>query len=154
MHFLNPIWFTALAALSIPVVIHLWNIRPGKTLKVGSISIFEKASPASSRSLKLLDILLLILRCLLLAVVALLLAAPFWQQKANTSAKGWVLIPRIYFKQAYHQYKNKIDSLDKKGYEFHYFDAGFPKEKLDELQKTALSKTWTTRLTIGYWHRS
>jgi len=150
MHFLNPIWFTALAALSIPVVIHLWNIRPGKTLKVGSISIFNESSPASSRSFKLLDILLLILRCLLLAMVAVLLAAPFWQGKADRSAKGWMLIPHNYFNQAYHQYKNKIDSLEKKGYEFHYFDAGFSKEKLAEALKNDNSQKQISDST-NYW---
>jgi UDP-N-acetylglucosamine:LPS N-acetylglucosamine transferase len=57
----------ALAALSIPVIIHLWNIRPGKTLKVGSISLITEASKSTKRSFKLLDILLLIIRCLLLS---------------------------------------------------------------------------------------
>jgi hypothetical protein len=150
MHFLHPIWFTALAALGIPVVIHLWNIRPGKTLKVGSISIFQEASPASSRSFKLLDILLLILRCALLVFIAALLAAPFWYQKSNESAKGWLLIPRGYLNEAYKRYHGKIDSLTKSGYEFHYFDNGFPKENLNEvLKEKAVAATVDD--SVNYW---
>jgi hypothetical protein len=150
MQFLNPIWFTALAALSIPVVIHLWNIRPGKTLKVGSISIFEESSPASSRSLKLLDILLLILRCLLLALIAFLLAAPFWRRQTGDAAKGWMLIPRGYFNEAYKQYRGKVDSLTRKGYQFHYFNAGFPQEKLDEVLKNAPQRRGND--STNYWN--
>jgi hypothetical protein len=41
---------------------------------VGSISLFSESSPKSSRSFKLLDILLLLLRCLLLTLLAFLLA--------------------------------------------------------------------------------
>jgi hypothetical protein len=31
----TPIWLFALAAIGIPVMIHLWNIKPGKTLEGG-----------------------------------------------------------------------------------------------------------------------
>ena len=93
--FLNPIWFFGAAALLIPVLIHLWNIRSGKVLKVGSISLINAASRKSSRSFKLLDIPLFILRCLLLFILALLLALPVWQKKIEAAkVKGWVLFPK------------------------------------------------------------
>src|ERR1700748_1200800 len=95
MTLLNPIWLSALAALVIPVVIHLWNIRPGKTLKVGSIALMEASEQKSSRSIKLSDLLLLLVRCLLLALVAFILSAPFLQRYINSgSIKGWLLIPK------------------------------------------------------------
>lgn len=150
MQFLNPIWFFALAALSIPVIIHLWNIRPGKTLKVGSIALITEASKSTKRSLKLLDILLLIMRCLLLALIAMLLAAPIWQKHLNAQkSKGWMLIPQESFKETYQQFKPKIDSLDKAGYEFHYFNKGFAKQELKKVLADSSLKDTTTN--ANYW---
>ncbi|MBD1386011.1 BatA domain-containing protein [Mucilaginibacter rigui] len=149
MQFLNPIWFFALAAITIPVIIHLWNIRPGKTLKVGSISLITEASKSTRRSFKLLDILLLILRCLLLILIALLLAAPVWQKYVATQKKGWVLIPKESLKETYQKFKPTIDSLDKAGYEFHYFNRGFAKQDLKTI--LADSSLKDTTINANYW---
>jgi hypothetical protein len=146
---LNPIWLFALAAIGIPVVIHLWNIKPGKTLKVGSISLFSESSPKSSRSFKLLDILLLLLRCLLLTLLAFLLATPLWQQHLKAGkARGWILIPKENFNQTYRRYKTTVDSFQKAGYEFHYFNQGFAKADLNAvLQHPGKDSTSTS----NYW---
>ncbi|MFA6246688.1 MAG: BatA domain-containing protein [Mucilaginibacter sp.] len=149
MQFLNPIWFFALAAITIPVIIHLWNIRPGKTLKVGSISLITEASKSTKRSFKLLDILLLLLRCLLLILIALLLAAPVWQKYVTAQKKGWVLIPRESLKETYQKFKPTIDSLDKAGYEFHYFNRGFAKQDLKTI--LADSSLKDTTINANYW---
>jgi hypothetical protein len=153
MFFSTPIWLFALAAISIPVVIHLWNIKPGKTLKVGSISLFSQSSPASSRSFKLLDILLLLLRCLLLTLLAFLLAAPFWQQHLKTGrSNGWVLIPGVNFQQTYHKFQPVIDSLTNKGFELHYFGPGFAKQDLSEIKKDSTSTNTKKDVgTLNYW---
>lgn len=133
MILLNAIWLFALAALSIPVAIHLWNIRPGKTLKVGSIALINASAQKSSRSLKLHDLLLLLLRCLLLALVAFVLTVPLWQKQIKASSlKGWVLMPRENIKESYTKFKPQIDSLNKAGYAFHYFNKGFEKADLDK----------------------
>ncbi|WP_158288371.1 BatA domain-containing protein [Mucilaginibacter psychrotolerans] len=150
MSFLSPIWFIALAALGIPVLIHLWNIRPGKTLKVGSISLITEASKTTSRSFKLLEILLLILRCLLLALLAFFLAGPLWAWFApEKKAKGWVLIPKENLKESYQKFKPQVDSLLKAGFEFHYFNKGFTTADLKPvLADTTLKDTVTQ---ANYW---
>ncbi|MCJ8209478.1 BatA domain-containing protein [Mucilaginibacter sp. RS28] len=126
LNFLNPIWLFAAAAVIIPVVIHLWNIRPGKVLKVGSTSLIAAASRRSSRSFKILDVLLLIIRCLLLILLAILLAKPFMEKQVQQpKATGWVLLPQGYVQQGYGRYKQSIDSLLKKGYSLRYFNPGF-----------------------------
>ena len=150
MQFLNPIWFFALAAVSIPVIIHLWNVRPGKTLKVGSISLITEASKSTRRSFKLLDILLLILRCLLLALLALLLASPVWQKASSLQkAKGLLFIPKENLKETYAKFKSRVDSLNKAGYEFHYFNNGFAKNDLTKL--LADSSLKDTSGKANYW---
>ncbi|RWY55584.1 BatA domain-containing protein [Mucilaginibacter gilvus] len=150
MLFAFPTWFFALAAIGIPVLIHLWNIRPGKTLKVGSISLITEASKTTSRSLKLLDILLLILRCLLLALLAFFLAGPLWAYfSAEKKAKGWVLIPKENLKESYQKCKPKVDSLLKAGYEFHYFNKDFAKQDLQKRLADTSMKDTTTE--ANYW---
>jgi hypothetical protein len=150
MSFVSPIWFSALAALGIPVLIHLWNIRPGKTLKVGSISLITEASKTTSRSLKLLDIILLILRCLLIVLLAFFLAEPLWTWFApEKKAKGWVLIPKENLKESYQKFKPQVDSLLKSGFEFHYFDKGFAAADLKLILADTTLKDTATR--ANYW---
>jgi len=148
MNFLNSIWLFALAALSMPVAIHLWNIKRGKTLKVGSISLITVSSQKKSRSLKLNDLLLLLLRCLLLALVAFVLAAPLLQRHNLSTVKGWVLIPKEDLKESYQKFKPPIDSLTKAGYEFHYFNKGF--EKAD-FSKASADTTNYKNTNASYW---
>jgi hypothetical protein len=152
MILLNPIWLFALAALSIPVAIHLWNIRQGKTLKVGSIALINASSQKSSRSFKLNDLLLLLLRCLLLALLAFVLTMPFWQRHINSSViKGWVLIPKENVKESYQKFKPGIDSLTKAGYEFHYFNKGFQREKLNEILADSTGLKTDNTNSAFYW---
>src|ERR1700743_3120240 len=148
----NPIWLFALAALSIPVAIHLWNIRQGKTLKVGSISLITVSSQKRSRSLKLHDLLLLLLRCLLLALLALVLTMPFWQRNINPSSiKGWVMIPKENLKESYQKFKPEIDSLTKAGYEFHYFDKDFQKAVLNDVLADSKNLKADSVKSASYW---
>src|SRR4051812_26169096 len=121
MLFLNPLWLFAIAAVSIPVIIHLWNIKSGKTLKIGSIALISAAAKKSSRSLVINNKLLLAVRCLLLIILALLLSMPVWQSRFdNSKTKGWLLIPRENLSESYRKFKPLVDSLTRAGYQFHY----------------------------------
>ncbi|MBS1519387.1 MAG: BatA domain-containing protein [Bacteroidetes bacterium] len=149
MIFLNPIWFFALAAISIPVAIHLWNIRKGKTLKVGSIALITAASQKKTVSRRLSDILLLLLRCLLLILIAFILAIPLWNRSNYSSkTKRWVLIPKESVKEAYQKFKPKIDSFNKAGFEFHYFDKGFAK---GDFNKALADTAHYSNSDASYW---
>jgi hypothetical protein len=155
LQFLNPIWFFACAAVIIPLAIHLWNIRPGKILKVGSVSLVKTASRKSRRSIKLLDLPLFIIRCLLLISIALLLAMPVWQKKLTASkAKGWLLIPKESFEECYKKLKPRIDSLIAAGYEFHYFNQDFAKADLKQilLHPEDSSSTVNNKEIVNYWN--
>jgi hypothetical protein len=156
LQLLNPIWLFAASAVIIPVAIHLWNIRPGKILKVGSVSLIKTASRKSSRSFKLLDIPLFITRCLLLILIALLLSIPVWQKKLIANkAKGWLLIPKERLEECYKKFKPRIDSLTAAGYEFHYFNKGFTKSDLKQtiLHLKDSIPGATNELNINYWTR-
>jgi hypothetical protein len=130
-------------------MIHLWNIRPGKTLRVGSIALLKEHGRQQSRRLKLSDLLLLLLRCALIILLALLLAKPLWRQYPSRQEKGWVLIAKEKLPETYRQFQPVIDSLLKTGYTFHYFEPGFKKGQLSAaLQQTTDT---LTNSTASYW---
>jgi hypothetical protein len=142
---LYPIGLFALAGLVIPLIIHLWNVKQGKTLKIGSISLLGEAAPLSSRSYRIADWLLLLLRLLLIILLAFLLAEPYMNKEAGKGGqKGWLLIGKNSFSSTYREQKKSIDSLLKAGYELRNFDIGFSKINLnDTLIKDSLSNNET-----------
>jgi hypothetical protein len=115
----------AIAAIALPVLIHLWNVRKGKTIKVGSIALLSASARQRSRSLRIDNWPLLLLRCLLLALLALLLAQPFWHKQQKAANAGWILVPTHQLKMAHAQYGPQIDSLLAAGLELHNLSAGF-----------------------------
>jgi hypothetical protein len=141
LQLLNPLWLWAIAAISIPVLIHLWHVKTGKTLKIGSIALLGESARQSSRSFRINDWLLLLLRCLLLSLLALLLTQPFWQKQAQpTKAKGWILVEKEPVKEVYAHYKPQIDSLLRAGYELHQLDTSFKTINLQQVLSD-ISKT-------------
>lgn len=150
LQFLQPILLFSLAGIIVPVIIHLWNIKQGKTLKIGSISLLSEGSRQSAGSLKLTELLLLFLRCLLLALLALLISQPIWKQQVTaTKENGWILMEKATLREAYENNKAKINSLLKAGCEFHYFNATFEKDNLEEALK--IQKDTIISQTISYW---
>lgn len=149
-HLLQPIWLFAIAGIAIPLIIHLWNIREGKTLRVGSILLLQKSARSQARSLRLKDIFLLILRCLLIFTLAFLLAKPTWQKRLTSiNKKGWILIEKESLHEAYKNFKPAIDSLIKAGYKFHYFNRGFGLDKLEDALKKTVDTN--TEIKVSYW---
>lgn len=160
MQLLYPIGLLALAGLVIPVLIHLWNIKKGKTLKIGSIALLGESAKASSKSWHIKDWPLFIIRCLLLILIAFLLAQPVWQQKKlHTQQKGWILLEKGQFQAVYQSQKQLIDSLLKLGFELHDFNVGFNLLKLQDsatvaeprqLSYTSLIKQLNSQLSSNF----
>ena len=133
MHLLYPIGLIALAGLLIPLIIHLWKLKQGKTLRIGSIALLGASAPFTSRSYQITDWLLLILRMLLIALLAFLLAEPYLKKEKNEGPKkGWVLLEKSQLPSVYKTHKQDFDSLIKAGYELHDFGMGFQKMSLED----------------------
>ncbi|SOD11979.1 N-terminal double-transmembrane domain-containing protein [Pedobacter xixiisoli] len=116
----------ALASLVLPILIHLWRVKQGKTLKIGSISLLGESAAASSRNLKISQWLLFVLRCLFFILLAILIAKPYLKGKTLTQNKaGWILLDERNLKPIYLSHQKKIDSLLKKGYQLRHFGKGF-----------------------------
>ncbi len=76
MSFLNPILLGGLAAVSIPIIIHLLNRRKFRQVTWAAMRFLQNAIEQNQRRLRIEDMILLALRCLLLALLALALARP------------------------------------------------------------------------------
>ncbi len=89
MTFLKISMLLGLAAVAIPIVIHLLNRSKPKVHDWGAMQFLLASVTARSRRIRIEDAILLCLRCLGLAALALALARPFLP---SVSAVPWVLI--------------------------------------------------------------
>lgn len=77
MAFLNPFFLFGLLAAAIPLVIHLWSLRQAVAVDFSSLMFLVAAHRQNVRRLQLKQLLLLLLRMLIVALIALALARPF-----------------------------------------------------------------------------
>jgi len=151
---LQPIWLFAISGIAIPIIIHLWNNRKGKTLKVGSILLVQESATQQARSFRLTQLFLLMLRCLLIIILSLLIAQPVWKTNlTSVNEKGWLLIEKQKVQEAYKNFKPTIDSLISSGYKFHYFNIGFKPDKLENALKVMITGPTRNYLT-GHYYKS
>ena len=77
MSFLNPIFLFALVAIGLPLVIHLLNLRKPKRVQFSTLAFFKELQKTTIRKIKIKRLLLLLLRLLAIACLAMVLARPF-----------------------------------------------------------------------------
>ncbi len=76
MSFLNPIMLAGIAAVSVPIIIHLLNRRKFQKVVWAAMRFIKTSVEQNQRRMRIEDMILLALRCLLLALLALALARP------------------------------------------------------------------------------
>jgi hypothetical protein len=102
MGILAPAFLAGLLAIAIPVVIHMINRERRETIAFPSLMFLRKVPYKSVRRQKLRHILLLIMRCLAIAIIVASFARPFFQRQiaapvtANDSREVVVLLDRSY----------------------------------------------------------
>lgn len=120
MSLANPVYLWSLLGLAIPIAIHLLSRKEGRVIKLGSIRHVQETSTQQFRGIKLNEILLLTLRCLLIAMLALGISGFYFSHENGQ----WILLePGVE--------KNKniqaaIDSLEEQGYESRWLAQAFP----------------------------
>ena len=121
IQFAQPIFLWALTALAVPIGIHLLSRKEGKVVKMGSLRHLRETSTQQFKGIKLNELLLLALRCLLIILFVGLLAGFQW---SSTDAKKWVLVePGL---ENHPRVKQVIDSLEANGFEGRWLQGGFP----------------------------
>lgn len=76
MEFLNPLMLWGSLAVGIPIALHFWHQKKGQLLNWAATHWLTEKDLQPSRGMRLDNILLLIIRCLLVLMLAFLLAKP------------------------------------------------------------------------------
>lgn len=122
MEFVSTIWLWGLAGLIIPVGIHLLSRKTGRVIRFGSIRHFEDTNTRQFKSIRLNELVLLALRCLLITCLVFLLAGLHFNTPGNKS--NWLVIERGLENDP--EYSSLTDSLKNIGFEIRSLSAGFP----------------------------
>jgi hypothetical protein len=83
MSFLNPILLGGLAAIAVPIIIHLLNRRKFHKVVWAAMRFLKTSVEQNQRRMRVEDMILLALRCLLVILLALALARPAILSKAG-----------------------------------------------------------------------
>ena len=86
MGLLAPLFLLGLAAIAAPILIHLRLRQRSRVVRFPSLMFISKAPYRSIRRRRLRDVLLLLMRCIAVALLALAFARPLWQGDAVAGA--------------------------------------------------------------------
>lgn len=95
MTFINPTYLWALLGLFIPIAIHLWSKKEGKTIKVGSIELLRESESKQTSSFSPNELWLLLLRLLIISLVTMILAEPQLKLKTQNTAITYIIEPSL-----------------------------------------------------------
>ncbi|PKV51946.1 putative membrane protein (TIGR02226 family) [Aquimarina sp. MAR_2010_214] len=140
MFFLNPTYLWALLGLIVPIVIHLWSKKEGKTIKIGSIQLLDESDSKQTSSIQINELWLLLLRILLIGILVFLIAGPQIKRKITKVPVTYIVEPSLV------QYEEVSAILDTIGTEvpIRLLQSGFPEYQNDPLPKTST-------ITPKYW---
>lgn len=113
MEFINPLMLWEALAISIPIIIHFWHQKKGKVIEWAATQWLVEKNLQQSRGIRLDNILLLILRCLLLLTLCFFLSKPIlkWLNNDKTAKKIHLIQPNILVTE---NYKFEIEEALKK----------------------------------------
>jgi len=95
MSFLNPTYLWGLLGLAIPIAIHLWSKKEGKTIQIGSIKLLSDEDSKQSSSISLNELLLLFLRLFIITLLVLVMAEPQIKKETINSPIIYIIEPSL-----------------------------------------------------------
>ncbi|MEM6805521.1 MAG: BatA domain-containing protein [Bacteroidota bacterium] len=88
MAFLNPAVLWGLLALSVPIIVHFFNLQRPKEILFSNVSFVKEVKKTVVRRVKFKQWLLLLARLLALLFLVFAFANPVWKQDGNASVQG------------------------------------------------------------------
>jgi hypothetical protein len=88
MSFLTPLYLAALAAVSLPILLHLIRRAPRRRVEFSSLMFLAPSPPRLARRQRPEDWLLLLLRSLAIVALVLAFARPLWRQTDEAADGG------------------------------------------------------------------
>ncbi|GGN04797.1 hypothetical protein GCM10010967_44770 [Dyadobacter beijingensis] len=85
MTFLQSYWLWGMLAVAVPVAIHFWYQKRGKTIEWAAMRWLGEQTTLQHRGFRLNEVALMLVRCLVVALLALVLSKPVvhWLKSAN-----------------------------------------------------------------------
>ncbi len=161
--FLNPIVLWALFAISIPIIIHLFNLRRVKRIEFSNTSLLKRVKEDSSAKRKPVELLILACRILGVTLLVLTFARPVYKdQKNNLSLQNEVLIyldnslslsvkdegEQTAFDQAYNVTQELVNSYPD-GTIFRFIENAYANSIATEFTKASLTDNLTEIRQLG-----
>lgn len=109
MIFLNPSYLWALLGIAVPIAIHLWSRKEGRTIKIGSVEFLREKDPKRSSSIKMNELFLLFLRILIISLLVFIIAEPRQTVKTENSPITYLVEPSLLFEN---EVVNILDTID------------------------------------------
>ena len=113
MNFLNPAILFGLFAASIPLILHLLNLRKQKKIEFSTLKFLKELQKSKIRKIKIKQIILLILRTLLVIFIVMAFARPviesslpYFTSYSNTSAV--IILDNSFSTDASDEYGNRF----------------------------------------------
>src|SRR3954463_6868420 len=88
MSFLYPLFLFGLLAISIPIIIHLFNFQKPKKVLFTNVKFLKVVKENTSNKLKLKHLLILLSRICFIIFLVLAFAQPFIESKNSEDLKG------------------------------------------------------------------
>jgi hypothetical protein len=110
MSFLNPLFLIALVSVGIPLLIYMLNLRKPKRIRFSTLAFFESLKSTSLRKIKIKRWLLMAVRMLAVAALALALAHPFLPSGAGIMTTGQPAVVGIIIDNS-----PSMDQIDRNG---------------------------------------
>jgi hypothetical protein len=122
MQFIYPYLLWGGVAVVIPVVIHFWYQKTGKTISWAASQWLTDQTSLQHRGMRLDEIPLLLLRCLLLILLSLILARPFFELNGSekTTSKIHLVEAKSNLVEAY---RFELDNAQKNGEKIYWIGA-------------------------------
>ena len=115
IHFLNSLILPALIAVSLPIIIQLFNRNKNKNIKFSAVRFLKTLENKKVKQLKLYQILLLIVRALIILFLVLTFARPTLNAgrgASNTPATAVILLDDSYSMSAYAASKTYMEKAN------------------------------------------
>lgn len=132
MGWADPIWLYGLLGLAVPMAIHLLSRRDTRVIHIGSLRHLQDSITRQAIRIRLNEYLLLVVRCMIVALAVMLLAGLFFDTDARE--RKWLLIERGLERDR--QWTAVIDSLKAQGFSLKEFATGFPALESDDIRAT------------------
>ncbi len=125
MEWIQPAFFWGLLGILVPLAIHLWNGRRGKVIAWAATAWLNPQESQSSRSLRLDQWLLLLVRVLLWSLLVLLVVGLFWKtlDQSGSPKIAHVVIPNP---QVESEFRFELERAVEKGEEVFWLAQGLP----------------------------